>query len=130
MIHTISKNERRVEDMKKFLFSVFANTIALVLIDYLSKSVEFTGGINTVIILAIIVSFLNMTIKPILQFLSFPVSVITLGLFHFIVNGAVVFMAFNMTDGATISGLGPAVFVSIALSLMTGFIESTFGQKE
>lgn len=115
-----------VEDMKKFLFSVFANTIALVLIDYLSKSVEFTGGINTVIILAIIVSFLNMTIKPILQFLSFPVSVITLGLFHFIVNGAVVFMAFNMTDGATISGLGPAVFVSIALSLMTGFIESTF----
>ena len=115
--------------MKKLLFSVFANTVALTLIDSLSDSVSFSGGINTVIILAIVISLLNITIRPILQFLSLPISAVTLGLFHFVVNGAVIVMAFNMTDGATISGLGPAVIVSIALSLITGFIESIFKQK-
>ena len=116
--------------MKKFFISVLANTIALMLIDYVSQAVSFNGNVRTVIVLSIIITILNSTVKPLLQFLSFPITVATLGLFRLIVNGAVLMLAFNLTDGATINGLLPAVVINIVLSMLSGFIEGVFSNDD
>ena len=116
--------------MKKFLVSVLANSIALLLIDYLSAAINFNDSIKTVIVLAFVITVLNATVKPLLQVLSLPATIVTLGLFRFVVNGVVILMAFNLTDGAAINGLWPAICVSIALSILTGFIEKLFGQEK
>ena len=115
--------------MRKFFISVLANTIALVLIDHVTDAVSFSDGLSTVVALAIFITIFNITLKPFLQLVSFPISIITLGLFRFVVNGAVVKFAFDLIDDASIDGIWPAIFVSIALSILSGFIEGVFGEE-
>ncbi|MBO7675938.1 MAG: phage holin family protein [Erysipelotrichaceae bacterium] len=112
--------------MRKFLISILVNTLALLLIDYISPSINFTST-TAVIVLALVITVLNSTLNPALQLLSFPVSVVTLGLFRFVINGAVLLLAFNLTDGASINGLWPAILASIALSFLTSILEDLFG---
>ena len=112
--------------MRKFLISILVNTLALLLIDYISPLINFTST-TAVIVLALVITVLNSTLNPALQLLSFPVSVVTLGLFRFVINGAVLLLAFNLTDGASINGLWPAILASIALSFLTSILEDLFG---
>ena len=107
--------------MKKFIGTFIADCVALFIADGLIDSVTFAN--NTAIVsTAFALALLNMFVKPILKFISIPVTFLTFGLFSLIINGAVIMMAFNMTDGAGINGMLPAILVSFIVSIVTSFI--------
>ena len=72
--------------------------------------------------MAIIFSLVNLTIKPILKVLSFPITLLTLGLFSLVVNAVVLSIAFKFVSTAHIGSFGTAFWASIVLSFINSAI--------
>ena len=109
--------------MKNFIISVIATFFSLIVIDYFSKSVKFKGY-GSVATLALVIAVMDMSVRPILQILSIPITILTLGLFYFVVNGFVLWLAFTITKGASIKSFPTAIWMSIVLSILQSLVSS------
>ncbi len=67
---------------------------------------------------ALVIGFVNMFIWPVLALLTFPLTILTFGLFLLIVNGIAIKIAAALTPGFSIEGFGPAIIGSIVLTLI------------
>lgn len=76
----------------------------------------------TAIILSIILGLLNTFVKPIMVFLSAPITLLTLGLFIFIIDAIIIEMASSLLDGFVVNGFGWAMLFSIVLSITTSLL--------
>jgi putative membrane protein len=66
---------------------------------------------------AFVLGLLNTLLRPLLVLLTLPVTVITLGLFLFVINAAMFYMAASMLDGLSVTGFTAALLGSLAYSL-------------
>ena len=80
------------------------------------------------IIVAIVIALLNIFFKPLLILFTIPLTVITLGLFLFIVNALVIWVAGKIVSGFHIEGFGWALLYSLFLSLISYFFETNNAQ--
>jgi putative membrane protein len=78
----------------------------------------YVDTLTTSVIVAIVMGLLNTFLKPVLQFLSIPITILTLGLFYFIINIALVYLCAYLVDGFSISSIVAAFLFSISLSLI------------
>lgn len=106
---------------------LFLNGVSLWMIDYLFAGIVISG--ESLIALTLILALCNAVVKPVLQFFSFPLTFLSLGLFSFVINGVVLSLAFSMVPGAYVSSLGTAVIASIALSFVNGILSDMFDKK-
>lgn len=81
-------------------------------------------------ILALVLAFLNVFLKPILIILTLPISIITLGIFLFVINAAIILLADRFIDGIQIDGFWWALIFSLILSLVSSFAYSLVEKKE
>jgi putative membrane protein len=72
---------------------------------------------------ALLLSILNATIKPVLQFLALPITCLTLGLFSLVISAAMVYVADILIDGFKTGGWIPALVFSIAFSFVSSLAE-------
>ncbi|WP_049690870.1 phage holin family protein [Anaerococcus jeddahensis] len=112
----------------KLLIQWLVNAISLYILDILFSGISFTEN-KAIIITALLLVFVNAIIKPILKLLSLPLTIITLGLFSFIVNAIVLQTAFNLSSGAMIDSFSTAIFASIILAIINPVIEDLFQKK-
>lgn len=70
----------------------------------------------TAILLAIILSLLNAIVKPLLIFLTFPITIITLGLFLFVINALIILLADDLLDGFDVKNFWWALLFGLLLS--------------
>lgn len=80
----------------------------------------YVNSIQTAIIVAIVMGLLNTFVKPVLQLLSLPITILTLGLFYFVINVLIVYLCAYLVDGFSVSGFIAALLFSFALSLAQG----------
>ena len=71
---------------------------------------------------ALILGIVNGIIKPIFTILTLPITILTLGLFIFVVNGLMLMLGAALVPGFSISGIFSAILGSIVLSILTGWI--------
>lgn len=76
------------------------------------------------ITVAIVISLLNMFVKPLLIFLTLPATIVTFGLFLFVINAIIILLADKLVDGFAVSGFFSALFFSILLSIFRSFLFS------
>jgi putative membrane protein len=85
------------------------------------------SGTTTALIVALVMSFLNTFVKPILKLLSLPITILTLGLFSLVINVVIVYSCDYLVDGFKVSGfIQPLIFgfiLSIVNSLVGSFQE-------
>lgn len=84
----------------------------------------YIDGVGAGFIAALILGLVNVFIKPLLTILTLPITVLTLGLFLFVINGLILMLTASLVGGFYISGLLVAIFGSIVLSLISGLIHS------
>mgnify|MGYP005827493025 FL=1 len=82
--------------------------------------VDFTSAI----IIAVVLAILNSVLKPILVILTFPITVVTLGLFLLAINAGIIMLADYLLDGFAVSGFWIALLFSLLLSLMQSVLYS------
>ena len=83
-------------------------------------------GYKVALIAAFVLGVLNVTVRPVLKIISFPVTIITLGLFSFVVNGFVLYLASRIVTGFVIDGFWWAVVGSILISAFTAIGDTSF----
>ena len=72
----------------------------------------------------LVISLLNTLVRPVLVLLTLPVTLLTLGLFLFIINGLVFWVASGLLGGLHVTGFWAAVWGAILYSLLGMAIES------
>ena len=77
----------------------------------------------TAFIFAVVLAILNTFIKPLIILLTLPVTILTLGLFLFIINAAVVLLASRFVDGFRIDNFWWGLLFSLLLSLFTSVLD-------
>ncbi len=105
--------------MKNFVIRLFVNAIALSAAAWMIPGIGLTGDFVNVLFVAFLFGLLNALLKPILIVLSLPLLLLTLGLFAFVVNGALLLITARLTEHLTVSGLGAAILGSLVISLVT-----------
>jgi putative membrane protein len=80
---------------------------------------------STLIWAAIVLGIVNAVVRPIAVLLTLPFTLLTLGLFLWVVNAAMIGLAASFLDGFQVTGFGPALWGAILVSL-TGWIGSAF----
>ncbi len=75
---------------------------------------------------AVVIGIANIIVWPILIFFTLPINILTLGLFTFVVNGAVLKICAAFLSGFNIDGWWPAIFGSIALSIVSTILHYLF----
>lgn len=78
----------------------------------------------TAVLLAVVLSVLNMFIKPLLILLTLPITIFTLGFFLLVINAAIILMASSIVKGFHVEGFWWAMLFSVFLSIVTSIFES------
>lgn len=105
--------------MKNFIARLFVNALALSAAAWLIDGIQLSEDFGQVLIVALIFGVLNALLKPVLIFFSLPFIIVTLGLFAFVVNGALLLITDRLTDQLAVSGLGAAILGSLVISFVT-----------
>lgn len=82
---------------------------------------------NTILLVAAVWSVIILLIRPVLRVLTFPLTLITLGLFSFVLNAALFFAMTYVVPGFTVAGIVPAVIGAAILSFVTYLAEKVLG---
>ncbi len=107
----------------QLLLFVIINSIAVYIASYILPGIRI-NDLATIIIVAIVLGVLNAFIKPLLVLLTLPISIVTLGLFTFVINALLVLFASAVIPGFYVDGFLWALLFSLVLSLVSSFLSS------
>lgn len=108
--------------METFLKILLTALAVIVLANILSGVTVI--GYSSAIIVAIVISILNMIVRPLLIFFTLPATIVTFGLFIFVINAVIILLADKLIDGFTVLGFWTALLFSILLSIFRSFLFS------
>lgn len=101
--------------MKTFL-KILLTALAVIVLANILPGVSVAGYLSAIVV-AMVISLLNMFIRPLLIFFTLPATIITLGLFLFVINACIILLADKLVDGFAVFGFWAALFFSILLSI-------------
>lgn len=111
----------------KWLISVVINTVVLISIAGFFKESFYIADVQTALLASVILSFLNVIVKPLLILITLPVTILTMGLFLIVINGFTLTIAANMIgDNFNIDTFGTAMITSIILSILNYGLSEVF----
>jgi len=99
-------------------------------LSYLLKAGVHIDTFWTAVVLAIVLAVLNAIIKPILIILTFPITILTFGLFLLVINAAMILLASKFVDGFKVDGFWWALLFSLLLSILTSLLYNENKKKE
>ena len=105
----------------KLIINWLINAAALYVAAQLIAGVE-VAGTQALLLAALVIGLVNAIVRPILRFITFPITVITLGLFYFVLNGLMLYLAAALTPGFELSGLGAAILGALVMSIVATFL--------
>jgi putative membrane protein len=100
----------------RLLLHVVGNAVAL-LATTIVPGITFTGSWLTLLLAGLLFGVFNLIVRPIALILSLPAIVLTLGLFYFVLNGFLLWLAGQFVPGYAVSGLMAGILGAIVLSI-------------
>lgn len=119
-----------------FIIRWLVTAIAVGVAVWIVPGIEVIGGTEAWVAIAIfglILALINVSIKPLMQVLSLPITVITLGIFYLIVNTLMLYVAAWLANGIfqvgfVIATFGSAFVASIVISIVSGIMNAIVGK--
>jgi len=112
-----------------FLIRTLLSSIAVIIVSYVLPGVVVEGFFVAVIV-AVLLSLLNMTVKPLLIILTIPLTVFTLGLFLLVINALIILLADAVVPGFQVAGFWWALLFSLLLSLTNSLLSELSGSEK
>ena len=114
------KNLQKTRESRNNMIARFlVNILALLLVAYLIPGIE-VDGFYTALIVAVILGALNLFVKPILLLLTLPITLITLGLFAFVINALLFWFVPSFVEGFFVEGFLIALLGVVIMSIISG----------
>ncbi|WP_449413922.1 phage holin family protein [Pandoraea soli] len=99
------------------------NAIALLVLPHVVSGIQLKG-IGTALVVAVVLGLINAFLRPLLVVLTLPVTVLTLGLFIFVINALLFWLASHVVKGFEVSGFWAALFGSLLYSLISWILSA------
>ena len=109
--------------MLRILLVWLVNTLALAAVAYLMPSVSIVSA-GSAVLAALVLGLVNAVIRPVLVLLTLPVTVLTLGLFIFVINGLLFWGVGSLVPGFQVAGFWSGVLGAIVFSLVSWLLSA------
>jgi len=113
----------------RFLISLLVNGLLVYLAAEILPGVSVAGYMEAVLA-ALLLSFVNFFVRPALTILTFPITLITLGFFLLVLNGAMVLLVDWLLAGFSVDGLFWAIIFTIILAIFNLIAGSLMGGEK
>ena len=108
----------------KFITQLIVSALAVIVSSYMLRGVHI-DGVLTALLVAAVLAFLNAIIKPILVFLTIPITLVTFGLFLIVINALIILLAAKLVEPAfRVDGFWWALLFSLVLSFVNAVFDS------
>jgi len=112
-----------------FLTRILLSSIAVVIVSYLLPGI-YVDSFFAAIVIAVLLSLLNVTVKPLLIIFTIPLTVLSLGLFLLVINAVIILIADSIIPGFRVDGFWWALIFSLLLSLTNSLLADLSGKKD
>ena len=109
--------------MIKLLLVWLINAFALVAVAYLMPGIS-VASFTTALVAALVLGLINAVVRPVLVLLTLPVTLITLGLFIFVLNGLLFWFVGSFIQGFVVQGFWSGVFGAIVFSVISWLLSA------
>lgn len=106
----------------KLIFRIVTTTILVMLIAYFMNGVKLEEGVEASLKVAIVLSLLNVFVKPILVLFTLPATVFTFGLFLLVINAVIIMICDHFLTGFKVDSFWTAMLFSIILSFSQSLV--------
>jgi len=113
----------------KTILKLLVTALSVVLLTYLLPGVG-VGGFFDAFIVAVVLAVLRLIVRPVLVFLTLPATIVSLGLFLFVINACIILMADYFVTGFRVNGFFWALIFSILLSFVQSVLHKILGTEE
>tara|TARA_R110002072_G_scaffold14272_1_gene59256 strand:+ start:17932 stop:18276 length:345 start_codon:yes stop_codon:yes gene_type:complete len=111
-----------------WFLKVLLTAVAVLILAYVLPGVEVASYFSAIIV-AVVLAILRLLVKPILVVLTFPITVITLGLFLLIINAIIILLADFLIDGFAVRNIWWALLFSVLLSFLQSILHSMLSKE-
>jgi putative membrane protein len=103
--------------MFKLLLHWIMSAIALLIVSRLVPGFD-VRGLGPALVAAVVIGLLNATFGLLLKIITFPLSILTLGLFLLVINGMMILVASSIVRGFNVYGMVPAFWGAVVLAIL------------
>lgn len=106
-----------------FFYRILITTVNVFILAAILPGVAIkNNNILTAVIVALVLALLNAVIKPLIVLLTLPVTLLTLGLFLFVINACIILLDAHFVHGFYVSGFWHALLFSVLLSFFNSYV--------
>ncbi|MFC1722198.1 phage holin family protein [Patescibacteria group bacterium] len=107
----------------KLILQLLIGTLSVMIAAYIIPGV-MVASFFTAFVVAVVLGVLNVFVKPVLLLLTLPINVLTLGLFTFVINVGLIFIADYLVDGFSVESILAALLFGLVMSFVNSFLNS------
>lgn len=111
------------DDAMNTIFSFLGTAAAVFITINFVPGIIVSGGWTTILLVALAWSVITMVIRPVLQILTLPINIISIGLFSFVLNALLFWGIEFVVPGFDVQGFVPALLGAVVLSLANWMIQ-------
>ena len=111
----------------RILFAIVGNMLALLATTFV-PGIVFRGNFVTLLVAGLILGLFNLIVRPLAMLLSLPLLILTLGLFYFVLNALLLWVASLFIPGYTVAGFIPALIGSLVIAVVNWVLGALFGK--
>jgi putative membrane protein len=111
----------------RILFALVGNMLALLATTFV-PGITFRGSFVTLLVAGLILGLFNLIVRPVAMLLSLPLLILTLGLFYFVLNALLLWVASLFIPGYAIAGFVPALLGSLVMALVNWVVGALAGK--
>jgi putative membrane protein len=105
----------------RFLLRIIITAVVAFALSSILRGIKI-DSFWTAIVLALVLAILNILVKPVLIILTLPITILTFGLFLFVINACIILLAGKFVNGFHVDGFGWALLFSLLLSILTSML--------
>ncbi|PQJ22800.1 phage holin family protein [Tenacibaculum sp. SG-28] len=105
----------------KFLLKLLLTAVAVIFLSNILPGI-LVDNYTTAVVVAFTIALLNMFVRPLLVFFTLPATILTFGLFLFVINAVIVLLAGKLVTGFAVSGFFTALLFSLLLSVFRSML--------
>lgn len=110
--------------MLRALVQIVLNGVAVLIAAYLVPGISYTGSLAYLLLVGLVMGLINLIVKPIVTFFSFPLIVVTLGLFYLVINGLMLYLAAWLLADLRVDGCGAAILGGLVIALFNWLVRA------
>ena len=111
--------------MGRALLQIVLNGVGVYVASQLIPGITYTGSWSYLLVVGLVMGIINLLVKPIVTFFSFPLVVISLGLFFLVINGFMLWLAARLLPGHLhVNGCLPAILGGLVIAILNWVVHA------